>query len=243
MRIGFLPINKRKRAKLLIILLLAFAIVTAAAALTQNRISDASSKAVFSPIRAIYTEEKIYALTAIITGGEKDRDIELLLSVCEGLGVNVTFFTTPKWINSNKELAKRIARTGTLGLLIDKNINGKSRSYCLEYIASRNDSFFESSGKYAKFVRFTYHPDQTVTRVLNAYGQYCISYDGELNDESMGKITKGSIVDIGVIDGNSAFLLAQAVGSAISESMTCIKLDSFLYEIGSETDEYGKQHA
>jgi len=112
----------------------------------------------------------------------------------------------------------------------------------MSYVADRNDEFFSQSGKYPKYVRVSGPSDGTVTQVLNAYGQYCISFEAVLTKGSTGTIKQGSIIDIGIIDGDTAYLLAGAVSEAIAASLTCIELDSFLYEIGSETDEYGKQH-
>ncbi|PKM61787.1 MAG: hypothetical protein CVU97_06735 [Firmicutes bacterium HGW-Firmicutes-21] len=243
MRLRFLVKNKKLRAKILLVLLLIFAFLSAAVALTQRKDDGVAAGAVFYPIKAINTEEKIYTLTATLHGSEKAKDIELLLSVCEGLGVHITFFAEADWIKENKALVKKISKNGTLGLYINKNLNGRNRSYVMEYIAARNDDFFEQSGKYPKHVRFSYIPDKTLTRVLNAYGQYCISYDMELTEEGMGAIIKGSIIDIGYIGAETAYLLAQAVGSAISNGLTCIKIGQFLFDIGSETDEFGKQYA
>lgn len=242
MRFGFLARNKKYRTKLIIILLLAFAVMASAAAFTKNNDNNTDTKEVFYPIKAISTEEKIYTLTAVLTGDEKDKDIELLLSICEGLGINMTFFAEADWIDDNEKLALKIGKKGFLGLLIDKNLNGKSRNNVMEYIADQNDLFFEQSGKYPKFVRVVEPPDKTFTQVLNAYGQYCISYEAALTVGSTGIITKGKIIDIGYIDKNTAYTLAQAVSEAIKNSLTCIEMEKFLYKIGSQTDEYGIQY-
>lgn len=241
MRLRFLLRNNRNRAKLIVILLLVFAFFASAAAIIRSKENKSDSHMVFHPIKSIKTEENIYTITATLIGDEDEKDIDLLLSVCEGMGVNITFFAEADWVEDNKELAEKIAKNGTLGLYIKKDLSGKLRNYVMEYVASCNDDFFEASGKYPKYVRVSENPNQTLARILTAYGQYCISYDTVLTGG--GTIGKGKIVDIGYIDENTAYLLAEAVGKAISSSLTCIKMESFLYKIGSETDEFGTQYA
>ncbi|HAN20915.1 MAG: hypothetical protein A2Y15_02865 [Clostridiales bacterium GWF2_36_10] len=242
MKLGLLIKNKKNRSKLLLVLLLAFSFVATAAALTKNSNKNTDTIEVFYPIKAISTEENIYTLTAVLTGDEKEEDIKMLLSVCEGLGIKITYFAEADWIDDNEELAIKIGKNGILGLRISKDLSGRRRNFVMEYIADRNDEFFEKSGKYAKYVRVENTPDQTLTQVLNAYGQYCISFESALTKGSTGTITKGKIIDIGYIDENTAYTLAQAVGEAIKNSLTCIEMEKFLYEIGSDTDEYGTQY-
>lgn len=242
MRFGLFVNDKKQRTKLLIILLLVFSFMATAATLAKNKGKETDSETVFYPIKAISTEEKIYTITATVTSEEEDENIEMLLSVCEGLGVNITFFTEADWIADNEELAAKMEKYGTLGLLIEKNLSGKSRNSIMEYVADCNDEFFEESGKYPKYVRSSQQIDDTFTQVLNAYGQYCISYESVLITGSTGTITQGSIIDIGFIDDKTAYLLAGSVSEAIAASLTCIEIESFLYEIGSETDEFGKQY-
>ncbi len=243
MRLRFLVKNKKHRAKLLISLLLIFAVMSAASALVRGCDMRTADGQLLHPVRAVYTEENIYAVTATLYGNEDEKDIELLLTVSEGLGVNITFFADADWAKHNRDIAKKLNKAASHGLFIDKKLNSKARSSVLEYIAKNNDLFFEQNGKYPKYVRFSYEPDQTLLRILNAYGQYCISYDVELLSEDMYIIQRGSIVDVGVIDDSTAYKLARAVSGAISNGMTCIGLESFLHEIGSETDEFGKQYA
>lgn len=241
MRIRIL-MNKRQRKKLLLFLLVMF-IVLAIAASISNKENKPDSSEAFHPIKCIKTEENIYTLTASLTGDEDEDDLEMLLSVCEGMGLKITFFVDSDWLDDNNELVGKIAKNGVLGLYIKKNLNGRSRNHIMEYIASCNDDFFEESGKYPKFVRISGDPDSITSRVLNAYGQYCISSNTEFSGAKPVIISKGSIVDLGVIDDNTAYDLAQAVGDAISKGLTCIEMESFLYEIGSETDEFGTQYA
>ncbi len=243
MRFRFLLRNNRYRVRILAFLILVFAFMAAASAIFKSEGSNTDSVEVFYPIKSISTEEKIYALTANINGDEKEQDIEMLISVCEGMGLKITFFAEPDWIDENPDMAKKLTKFGTLGLYINKNLNGRSRNYIMEYIASCNDDFFEKSTKYPKYVRVAGSPDTTIARVLNSYGQYCISNDAVLTDSGAGIIAKGRIVDIGVINEKTSYLLAQAVGEAIKSGLTCIEMESFLYKIGSEIDEYGKQYA
>jgi hypothetical protein len=243
MRFRFLLRNSRYRIRILAFLIVVFAVMATASAILRNKDNKTDSVEVFFPIKSISTEEKIYALTANINGDEKEKDIDMLLSVCEGMGLKITFFAEPDWIDENPDIAKKLSKVGTLGLYINKNLNGRSRNYIMEYIASCNDDFFEKSTKYPKYVRISGAPDTMTTRVLNSYGQYCISNDAVLSDGGAGIIAKGRIIDIGPINEKTSYLLAQSVGEAIKSGLTCIELENFLYKIGSETDEYGKQYA
>jgi hypothetical protein len=243
MRFRFLSRNSRYRTRILAALLIVFALLASAAAIFRSKDKKIDSTEVFYPIKSINTEEKIFSLTANITGDEKEKDIDMLISVCEGMGLKITFFAEPDWIDENPDIVKKLSKYGAFGLYINKNLNGKSRNYVMEYIASCNDDFFEKSTKYPKYVRISDVPDSTTARVLNSYGQYCVSNDAALTDSSAGIITKGRIVDIGPINEKTSYLLAQAVGEAIKSGLTCIEMESFLYKIGSETDEYGKQFA
>lgn len=243
MKFRFLLRYKRYRIRILAFLILAFAVTAAASAIFKNKDNSSDSVEAFYPIKSISTEEKIYALTANINGDEKEQDIDMLISVCEGMGLRITFFAEPDWIDENPETAKKLSKVGSLGLYVNKNLNGRSRNYIMEYIATCNDDFFEKSTKYPKYVRVSGNPDSTIVRVLNSYGQYCISNDAVLTDSGVGIIAQGRIVDIGVINERTSYLLAQAVGEAIKSGLTCIEMESFLYKIGSETDEYGKQYA
>lgn len=242
MRMSFFVKNKVQRTKLLIILVLAFALLATTAALVNKGKNGSVASEVFYPIKGISTQENIYTVTANLTGSEKDKDIELLLSVCNGLGIKVTFFVEPDWLNDNEDLASEIQKTSAIGLLINKNLNGKSRNSVMQYIAGCNDDFFAASGKYPKYVRISGTPDQNVTQVLNAYGQYCVSYQSALTEDTSAAIKKGCIADIGVINDKSGYILAQSVSAAIKNSLTCIEMEKFLYKIGSETDEFGTQY-
>ncbi|HOJ48047.1 MAG TPA: hypothetical protein PLD48_04125 [Bacillota bacterium] len=243
MRFRFLLRSKRYRIRILAFLIVVFAVMASASAILKSKKNNADAAEVFYPIKGIHTEEKIYALTANINGDEKEKDIDMLISVCEGMGLRITFFVEPDWIDENPNIAKKLQKVGTLGLYINKNLNGKSRNYIMEYIASCNDDFFETSAKYPKYVRVAGNPDSLTTRILNSYGQYCISYDAVLTQGGGGTIAKGRIIDIGPINEKTSFLLAQSVGEAITAGLTCIEMENFLYKIGSVTDEYGKQYA
>ena len=147
MRFRFLLRSKRYRIRILAFLIVVFAVMASASAILKSKKNNADAAEVFYPIKGIHTEEKIYALTANINGDEKEKDIDMLISVCEGMGLRITFFVEPDWIDENPNIAKKLQKVGTLGLYINKNLNGKSRNYIMEYIASCNDDFFETSAK------------------------------------------------------------------------------------------------
>ena len=96
------------------LLLLAFLLCAAAVGMRLHNGGGDQSDA--EAIKSIRTEEKIFAMTVVVTGDEKTADLEALAALCGDFGVFPTYFVTPDWAEDHASLcAKLTAKGGQYG--------------------------------------------------------------------------------------------------------------------------------
>lgn len=116
--------------------------------------TEASDQSEAETIKSIRTDEKIFAMTVVVTGDEKTTDLEALANLCGDFGVSPTYFITPDWAEENAELCAKLSeKGGALGLYIEDDLRSKSRSTVLKYISEENERFYVALGQYPRYVR------------------------------------------------------------------------------------------
>ena len=71
--------------------------------------TEAATRSEAETIKSIRTDEKIFAMTVVVTGDEKTTDLEALANLCGDFGVSPTYFITPDWAEENAELCAKLS--------------------------------------------------------------------------------------------------------------------------------------
>ena len=161
---------RRRDKRVMRLLLLAFLLCAVAVGMRLRNGGGDQSEA--EAIKSIRTEEKIFAMTVVVTGDEKTADLEALAALCGDFGVSPTYFVTPDWAEDHASLcAKLNAKGGALGLYLEDSLRGKSRGAVLKYVSEENERFYDTLGQYPRYVRASDGGTGTLASVLDSFGQ------------------------------------------------------------------------
>ena len=187
--------DKRVMRLLLLTFLLCAAVVFARA---RNGSSDQSEA---ETIKSIRTDEKIFAMTVVVTGDEKTTDLEALANLCGDFGVSPTYFITPDWAEENAELCAKLSeKGGALGLYIEDDLRSKSRSTVLKYISEENERFYVALGQYPRYVRAADGGTGTMSSVLDSFGQYLLAAGCTISPTECPTVHCGVIAEVREVD-------------------------------------------
>ena len=237
LRIWVLRRDKRVMRLLLLTFLLCAAVVFARA---RNGSSDQSEA---ETIKSIRTDEKIFAMTVVVTGDEKTTDLEALANLCGDFGVSPTYFITPDWAEENAELCAKLSeKGGALGLYIEDDLRGKSRSTVLKYISEENERFYVALGQYPRYVRAADGGTGTMSSVLDSFGQYLLASGCTISPTECPTVQCGDIAEVREVDERCLRNVISATATAIGNGISPIAMKSFLYDFGSPVDASGRQY-
>lgn len=191
-------------------------------------------------IKGVATDDEIYAVTVIVDSRNLS-DIRLVLEACEGYGIKATCFMDVAWIASNKEYARTIAENHIPAMLVSADFSNSSRADIMTYMAVMNDKYMELTGVFPKYVRYDGKNEGKLSSVLTAYGQYYISAETVLEEESV-QIRAGGITEIRPNGEETVYALAKSVATAVANSLEAVSLPDMLYQQGSEVNANGYQY-
>ena len=206
----------------------------------RNGSSDQSEA---ETIKSIRTDEKIFAMTVVVTGDEKTTDLEALANLCGDFGVSPTYFITPDWAEENAELCAKLSeKGGALGLYIEDDLRGKSRSTVLKYISEENERFYVALGQYPRYVRAADGGTGTMSSVLDSFGQYLLASGCTISPTEFPTVQCGDIAEVREVDERCLRNVISATATAIGNGISPIAMKSFLYDFGSPVDASGRQY-
>ena len=189
------------------------------------------------------TEEKIFAMTVVVTGDEKTADLEALAALCGDFGVSPTYFVTPDWAEDHASLcAKLTAKGGALGLYLEDSLRGKSRGAVLKYVSEENEHFYDTLGQYPRYVRASDGGTGTLSSVLDSFGQYLLAAGCTIGPAECPAIQSGDIAEVREVDESCLRNVISATAAAIGGGISPIAMKSFLYTFGSPVDAAGRQY-
>ena len=225
--------DKRVMRLLLLTFLLCAAVVFARA---RNGSSDQSEA---ETIKSIRTDEKIFAMTVVVTGDEKTTDLEALANLCGDFGVSPTYFITPDWAEENAELCAKLSeKGGALGLYIEDDLRSKSRSTVLKYISEENERFYVALGQYPRYVRAADGGTGTMSSVLDSFGQYLLAAGCTISPTECPTVQCGDIAEVREVDERCLRNVISATATAIGNGISPIAMKSFLYDFDASGRQY-----
>lgn len=181
-----------------------------------------------NPISFIADNSDIYSVIAILKGKENQSNVNLFIEVCGGFGIDTVFFMTTEYMEENPKLIEKIYAEGhTVGLLCN-NTAKLSRSAFMKYLANCNDSFYSLTGKYPKYCHVLGSPSPYAAEVINAYGQYYVSYGVEINAERNQSIKNGFVVAVDLSESDGVYAFARAVSAALENKLKAVSMKEFM---------------
>lgn len=232
---------RRRDKRVMRLLLLAFLLCAAAVGMRLRNGGGDQSEA--EAIKSIRTEEKIFAMTVVVTGDEKTADLEALAALCGDFGVSPTYFVTPDWAEDHASLcAKLNAKGGALGLYLEDSLRGKSRGAVLKYVSGENERFYDTLGQYPRYVRASDGGTGTLSSVLDSFGQYLLAAGCTIGPAECPAIQSGDIAEVREVDESCLRNVISATAAAIGGGISPIAMKSFLYTFGSPVDAAGRQY-
>lgn len=232
---------RRRDKRVMRLLLLAFLLCAAAVGMRLRNGDGDQSEA--EAIKSIRTEEKIFAMTVVVTGDEKTADLEALAALCGDFGVSPTYFVTPDWAEDHASLcAKLTAKGGALGLYLEDSLRGKSRGAVLKYVSEENEHFYDTLGQYPRYVRASDGGTGTLSSVLDSFGQYLLAAGCTIGPAECPAIQSGDIAEVREVDESCLRNVISATAAAIGGGISPIAMKSFLYTFGSPVDAAGRQY-
>ena len=175
-------------------------------------------------VNAVQTDNTVCAVTLSVTGIESRASLELLASVCKGMQVRPCIFVSTDWLYDNPELLPSLS-FADLGLLYERPPSKWTKKQTMLSVASQNERFMAMTGMFPHYVRFAKgEPDGFVSDALQSYGQICIGFEAMLADA----LSAGNIIDLGLLDGTTAYSLAEFYASAVAGGYAVLPLPQLL---------------
>ena len=166
------------------------------------------------------------AVTLSLTGKEGETALRLFTSVCEGAGITPCVFVTTEWLEENSDLLPLLSGA-TLGLLYEESPRRLTQKRTMAYMAEENQRFMSSTGSFPRYVRLMEGVgNKTVSAALQAYGQLTVGHSGSLSDGPEA----GAILDCGILDGTTGYLLAKFYGETLAAECPAVPLEILLNE-------------
>lgn len=175
-------------------------------------------------VSAVQTDQNVCAITLSLSGVESRVSLELLKSVCEGMGLRPCIFVTTDWLHDNPELIPSLS-FAELGMLFEDDPTRWTKKRTMAAIAAENERFLAMTGTFPRYVRLAKGmPGSYASAALQAYGQTCVSCRATLADAPCA----GNIVDLGLLDGTTGYALAKYCASAIADGFRLLPLSELL---------------
>lgn len=175
-------------------------------------------------VEAVKTDKTVCAVTLSVTGIESRASLELLASVCKGMQVRPCIFVSADWLYDNPELVPSLS-FADLGLLYERSPAKWTKKRTMLSVAEQNDRFMSITGTFPNYVRFAQgEPNGYVSDALQSYGQTCIGSKATLADT----LSAGNIIDLGLLDGTTAYTLAEFYASAVAGGYAVLPLSQLL---------------
>ncbi len=186
-----------------------------------------------NPISYISGDCDIYTVIAVLCGDVSAKDITLFTEVCGGFGIDAVFFMSTDYMSKNSEIVKKIYSEGHTAGLLCESTSGLTRSGFMKYLANRNDEFYAVTGRYPKYCFISGTPCRYASEVINAYGQYYVSYSVEITGSRDQTIKNGYITAVNLAGGDGAYAFARAVSQAASVKLHAVSMKEFMIEYES----------
>jgi hypothetical protein len=180
------------------------------------------------PITCISSGSDIYTVITVITGSENKKSLSLFMEVCNGFGIKAVFFMNTGYMADNKETVEKIYTEGhTVGLLC-ASTSDLTRSGFMKYLANRNDEFYSVTGRYPKYCYISGTPCRYASEVINAYGQYYISYSVFITASREQSIQSGYVAAVDLSDEDGVYAFARAVSEASGAKLKAVSMKEFI---------------
>lgn len=187
--------------------------------------SEADLLPAASPVNAV-ENAKACTVTLSLTGREGETALRLFASVCEGTGISPCVFVTTEWLEENSDLLPLLSGA-TLGLLYEDSPKRFTQKRTMAYMAEENQRFLSATGRFPRYVRLPADEDsKAVSSALTAYGQMAVGHSGTISDGPTG----GAILDCGLLDGTTGYLLARFYGETLTANCPVVSLPALLNE-------------
>lgn len=171
-------------------------------------------------VQTVQTDRAACAITLSLTGVESRVSLNLLASVCEGMGLRPCIFVTTEWLHDNPELIPSLS-FAELGMLFEDDPAHWTKKRTMASIAAENERFLSLTGTFPRFVRLSKGaPDGYVSDALQSFGQTAIGFGGTLADT----LSAGNIIDLGLLDGTTGYALARFSANALAGGYEIISL-------------------
>ncbi len=212
-------LHRRRRIRNRMLILLFALLLVVGVRLWFGR-NDQTDVPAIRPMDGVPTDASVCSVTVSLTGVENESSLKLFLSVCEGMKIRPCVFVSTEWISEHRDLLEELSNVD-LGLLLDGKWNNRTKKKTMTLLAEENERFLSLTGKFPRYVRLKQEgPDETLSAILQSYGQICVGSRGTLSDEP----SAGCIVDCGLLNGTTGYLLAKFCGKAIGASYQVLPL-------------------
>lgn len=233
MRLSAFSFSRKRRGApwaRVIIFVAAIALSVLVYALAGNGGSGSEDVSAGVPITCVSYNDKIYSVITVIINSASGKNITLFSEVCNGFGVSAVFFMDTAFIKKNTELVNNLLSSGhEIGLLLS-DTSEYSRSGFMKFLANKNDEFFKSAGKYPKYCYISGKACKSAAEVINAYGQYYISYAAKIEKDKSDVIRGGIIAAVDLTDAENIYAFAREISAAMSKGLKPSAMKEFVKE-------------
>ena len=181
-----------------------------------------------NPISYIAEDCDIYTVIVILTGKETKNNINIFMEICGGFDIEAVFFMTTEYMDKNASLVEKIYSEGHTVGLVCRETSKLTRSGFMKYLARCNDEFYSLTGRYPKYCYIEGSPSPYAPEVINAYGQYYVSYGVEITREKDKQIKNGFIVAVNLTESDGSYAFARAVSGALEAKLKAVNMKEFI---------------